>query len=107
MSEGRMAVKKYKSGMGYTTYTDDKKIVVEIPITNLVKAFYLCPSNDVGSRVKPKQKGEFAEWVAKMIVSEECQHDGASFADGMFDEIFQTIFEGYSDVDFVNLGKEE
>jgi hypothetical protein len=93
-------MKKFE-GCGFTTIVTNDKVKLEIPISDLVIAYEASPNNedDYGnpSTVKRGKRKQFAEWVAKQMVSEANQYDGATYVHQMLDEIFELLFEGYED----------
>lgn len=96
----------YKSGMGYKSFVSGDKVIIEFPIKQLVKSFHLSPVNTSGDKIDSEMQTEFAEFIARTVVAEACQHDGATYCDRMLDSIYDAIFEGLLDVDFVLEGEE-
>lgn len=91
-------MKQFKEkGTGYKTAIDDKKLVIEIPISTLVCAFNYLPDNADGTVVKRGKKQAFAELVAQHLHDEIDSETGASFITDMFDKLFVAFSDGYID----------
>lgn len=86
---------KYKHA-GFTSFISGNKLVVEIPISNLVCAYNYSPNSD-GSTVKRGKRKEFAEFVAQYVIEECDQETGDSPITGAFDKVFDLLLEGYED----------
>jgi hypothetical protein len=97
----RLVIKKY-GNCGFTSFVDDGKLTVEIPIENLVTAFEYSEVNGDELSIKEGKHGEFAEFVAEHIVDECNPHDGATYMCEAIDRVFDLLFEGFEDgQDFV------
>jgi hypothetical protein len=88
-------MKKFDTGMGFTSVVTKDKLKIEISIKNLVTAFEGHPNNCEESTIKRGKRNAFAEWVAKHVIDEHNQHDGASYIAEAFDGVFDLLLEGY------------
>ncbi len=93
-------MKEFKEkGTNYKTAVDDKKLIIEIPISTLVAAFNGYPNNPEGAKVKSGKKQEFTELVAKHLHDEIDQETGASHITQMVDGLFESFVDGYVDTE--------
>jgi hypothetical protein len=91
-------MKQFKEkGMGYKTVVNDKKLIIEIPISTLVCAFNYFPDNEDGTIVKKGKRQAFAELVAEHLHDEIDSETGASYVTDMFDKLFSSFADGYID----------
>jgi hypothetical protein len=101
-------MKKFENN-GFTATVTKDKVKWEIPISNLINAFYYSPMNtyedDNGTRIKRGKKQEFAEYVAKMMFKEVDQETGASYIEDTLDKIFEEAYE--DDCEFIQYTDEE
>lgn len=105
-------MKKFDCGAGFISTVTDKKLKLEIPISNLVCAFECAPNNmtDTGGQITVKRgkRKEFAEWVAEYILDEANSEDGAAHIHKAFDSVFDLLLEGYEDgQEFLDYAEEE
>lgn len=92
-----------ESYTGYKTAIDDKKLIIEIPISTLVCAFNHAPTTEEGTKVITGKEQGFAEFIAMYLHTEIDQETGASHITDMLDKVFECIGEGFYDAsDFVN-----
>lgn len=92
-------MKQFKeNGTGYKTVVDDKKLIIEIPISTLVCAFNYFPNNVEGSVIKSGKRQAFAEFVAEHLHDEIDSETGASYITDMFDKMFDAIGDGDYDI---------
>lgn len=88
-------MKTFKEGKaGYKTTVDDKKLVIEIPISTLICAFNYMPDNEEGTIIKRGKKQAFAELVAEHLHDQVDSETGATFITDMFDKLFIALGEG-------------
>jgi len=100
-------MKKFEN-LGFTSKLTSKKLIIEIPIKNLVAAFEFCPDNYDESKVKRGKRQLFAEFVAKQILNECDSETGDTPISRAFDSVFELLFEGYEDgAEFIKFGEEE
>lgn len=100
-------MKKFKN-LGFTSILTENKLKIEIPIRNLVMAFETNPNNYDESKVKRGKKQMFAEFVAKYILEECDQEDGATHITKAFDSVFDLLLEGFEDgSEFIEFEDEE
>ena len=89
---------KYEN-LGFTTKVTKDKIMIELPIKNLVTAFEYNPENNGELKIKRGCRNKLAEFVAKHIIQECDQETGASYIAETIDRVFELILEGYEDSD--------
>lgn len=90
-------MKKFNS-LGITTIVTDDKLKIEVSIKGLINGFERSPNNYDEMAVIKGKKQAFAEWVAQEILNKQDPETGDNLAMKMFDEAFNTVFEG----DYVN-----
>ena len=92
-------MKKFKEkGTGYSTSVDEKKLIIQVPISTLVSAFNYAPDNYDGVIVKRGKRQAFAEFIAKHINDEFDSETGASYLTEMLDKMFSAITDGDYDI---------
>lgn len=92
---------------GFTSSLQNGVLRIEIPIENLVTAFENCPNNFDELTIKKGCELEFADFVAEHIVDECDQETGDTYMTDAADHVFELIFEGYEDPEFVVYPEEE
>jgi len=95
-------MKKYvDQDTGFTVKTTKSKIIIEAPLSNLIRGFENNPNNcweeEVVVTINRKRKQEFLEWLADTICDETESGTGDNFMAEMFGNLFQRIYEGYED----------
>lgn len=90
-------MKKFNS-LGITAIVTNNKLKIEIDIKGLINGFEYSPNNYDEMAVIKGKKQAFAEWVAQEILNKQDPDTGDNLAMKMFDEAFNTVFEG----DYVN-----
>lgn len=102
-------MKQFKEkGTGYKTAVDDKKLIIEIPISTLVCVFNYLPGNTEGTVVKKGKRQAFAELIAEHLHDEIDSETGASYITDMFDKLFVAFGDGYIDTsDIIKYLEEE
>jgi hypothetical protein len=77
------------------------KVIIEMPISNLINGLESDPNNlwEGKPRVKinRKMKDEFADWLIGNIQDETDDYEEDFFITKMLSDVFQRIFEGYED----------
>lgn len=97
-----------EKGTDYKTAVDDKKLIIEIPISTLVCAFNYAPNNAEGTKVKRGKRQMFAEFIAKHLHDEIDSETGASFITEMFDKMFDALTDGNYDASgFIKFPEDE
>jgi hypothetical protein len=92
-------MKQFKEkGTGYKTAVDDKKLIIEIPISTLACAFNYYPNNLEGTVIKKGKRQAFAEFVAEHLQDEIDSETGATFITDMLDKMFEAIGESEYDI---------
>ena len=92
-------MKQFKEkGTGYKATVDDKKLIIEVPISTLVSAFNYAPDNYEGITIKRGKRQAFAEFIAEHIGDEIDSETGASYLTEMLDKIFSSITDGDYDI---------
>jgi hypothetical protein len=100
-------MKKFEN-LGFTSKVTSNKLIIEIPIRNLVVAFKTSPNNYDESEVKRGKRQMFAEFVAKQILEECDSETGDTHITKAFDSVFDLLFEGYEDGrEFIKFGDED
>lgn len=100
-------MKKFEN-LGFTSKVTSNKVIIEIPIRNLVMAFKTYPNNYDESEVKREKQQMFAEFIAKQILEEYDQEDGSTHITKAFDSVFDLLIEGYEDGrEFIKFGDED
>jgi hypothetical protein len=112
LSASREVVKRVKKieYNGFTATVTNGKVKWEIPISNLINAFYYCPMNiyedeEDGIKIKRGKRQEFAEYVARKMLDEANQDTGASYIEEALDKVFEEAYE--SGCDFIKYPDEE
>jgi hypothetical protein len=87
---------------GFIATITNKKLKIELPISNLISAFNNSPENysDDGENfitVRRGKRQEFAEYVASQLLVSEDPDTGASFLEQALDNVFLQVFEGCED----------
>jgi hypothetical protein len=95
---------------GFTLKTTNNKLIIEMPLSNLINGFEGDPQNFDGEeniKIKRGMKREFLKWIAEML-QDECDPDtGDNYLSKMMSSLFMRLYEGYEDVDFVKYPEDE
>jgi hypothetical protein len=95
-------MKKFEDN-GFTSKVTNAKIIIEIPIKNLVSAFNYNPENVEELTVKRGKRQLFAEFVASHLLDEADSETGTRYIEQAFDKVFDLIIEGFETGDeFIN-----
>ncbi len=84
---------------GFTFKTTTKKVIIEMPINNLIRGLESDPSNcwdgEPRVRIDRKRKKEFAKWVAGNLQDDSDEDDSETFMTKMLSSLFTRIYEGF------------
>jgi hypothetical protein len=95
--------KNFDKDTGFTIKTTNNKLIIEMPLSNLVRGFESSPDNyDGGDDTPPCKIGrghrkEFLHWIAGSLFDECDQDTGQNFLDKMLSDLFMRVYEGYED----------
>jgi hypothetical protein len=88
---------------GFTTKVTNDKLILEMPIANLVRGFNNSPDNYDGSnalaKIKREMRREFAIYLAENLFDESDQDTGENYIEKMLDQLFIRALE--NDEDFL------
>jgi hypothetical protein len=104
-------MKKYlDKDTGFTIKTTNKKLIIEMPLSNLIRGFESSPDNYFDEKtpqckVNRKEKYDFLNWIALNLQDECDANTGQNFMDKMLSDLFIRVYEGYED--FVTYKSEE
>ncbi len=95
---------------GFTATVTKDKVKWEIPISNLINAFYYSPMNmfedeDSGTKIKKDKRQEFAEYIAEKMFDEVDSETGASYIEEALDKVFEEAYE--SGAEFIKYADED
>jgi hypothetical protein len=92
-----------KNITGFTVKVLNKKVVIEMPIANLVRGFNLSPNNYGECKIKRGKRQEFAKWLVENLLDEANVDTGDNFIVTMLDSVYERAYEGAED-EFVKYG---
>lgn len=96
-----------KNVTGFTVKVLNEKVVIEMPIANLVRGFNLSPNNyNEVCKIKRGKRQEFAKWLTNNLLDEANSETGDNFIVTMLDSVYERAFEGAED-EFVKYSYEE
>ncbi|MFI2856927.1 hypothetical protein ACH6EH_07275 [Paenibacillus sp. JSM ZJ436] len=94
-----------KNITGFTVRSTNEKVIIEMPISNLVRGFNLSPNNYSEVKIKRGHRKEFADWLIGNLLDEADSETGDNFIVTMLDSVFERAYEDY--LDFVKYPDEE
>lgn len=101
--------KRLDSQTGIAIKTTQRKFIIEVPITNMVRGFLHDPNNSWNekpiAKIHKGMRRDFVEWMADFI-TDECDPDtGDNYLMKMFGELFERMIEEAPD--FLKYSDEE
>ena len=104
-------MKKYTDrDTGFTLKTTNNKLIIEMPLSNLINGFEGDPQNFDGEeniKIKRGMRQEFLKWIAETLQDECNSETGDNYLAQMTSNLFMHIYEGYEDVDFVKYPEDD
>ena len=88
---------------GFIIKTTKDKLIIEMPVSNLIRGFENNPENYDGTdntpfcKIARGLKEEFLTWIAETLQDECNQDTGQNFMDKMLSDLFMRAYEGYED----------
>ena len=94
--------KQIDHDIGFTIKTTNEKLIIEMPLSNLIRGFEYNSYNYSGDnipfcRIDRSKKKQFLNWIAEMLQDECDQDTGQNFMDKMLSYLFIRVYEGYED----------
>lgn len=96
---------EHKNITGFTLRTTKDKVIIEMPISNLIRGFNASPNNYSECKIKRGHRAEFAKWLAENLLDDADSESGDCFIVKMLDEVYERAFEDY--LDFVKYPEDE
>lgn len=85
---------------GFVTKTTNDKLIIEMPISNLVRGFNTSPynydghgGNDTPAKIKKGMRKDFANYLANKLFDEADPDTGANYVGQMLDQLFIRAIE--------------
>jgi hypothetical protein len=94
-----------KNVTGFTLKATKKKIIIEMPISNLIRGFNISPNNYNECKIKRGHREEFAKWLIENLLDDADSESGDNYIVKMLDEVYERAFEDY--LDFVKYPEDE
>jgi hypothetical protein len=84
---------------GFTFKTTNDKLIIEMPINNLIRGLESDPNNCWNEiprvTIDRKMKREFAEWVVSNLQDDSDEDENETFVGKMLANLFNRIYEGF------------
>jgi hypothetical protein len=94
---------------GFTIKVTNDKLILEMPISNLVRGFNNSPDNYDGSnalaKIKKGARSDFATYLAENLFDESDQDIGENYIEKMLDQLFIRALE--DDEEFLQYNEDE
>lgn len=94
-----------KNITGFTVRSTKEKIIIEMPISNLIRGFNASPNNYSGCKIKRGHREEFAKWLIENLLDDADSESGDNYIVKMLDEVYERAFEDY--LEFVKYPEDE
>ncbi|ASA22602.1 hypothetical protein [Paenibacillus donghaensis] len=94
-----------KNITGFTVRSTNEKVIIEMPISNLVRGFNASPNNWNEAKIRRGKRKEFAKWLIENLLDEADTESGDNFIVTMLDSVYERAFEGAED-EFVKYNDE-
>jgi len=86
---------------GFITKITNDKLILEMPISNLIRGFNNSPDNYDGSnalaKIKRGMRNEFINYLAENLFDESDQDTGENYIEKMLDQLFVRALEDGED----------
>jgi hypothetical protein len=94
-----------KNITGFTLKMTKEKVIIEMPISNLIRGFNASPNNYSECKIKQGHREEFAKWLIENLIDEADSESGDCYIVKMLDEVYERAYEEY--FDFVKYPEDE